>query len=78
MRAGRWRDYINNEFLALGVPVDLAALPHVESSYNPNARSNVGASGIWQFTRSTGRRFLRIDHVIDERNDPFAATRADS
>ena len=76
MRAGRWRDYINNEFLALGVPVDLAALPHVESSYNPNARSNVGASGIWQFTRSTGRRFMRIDHVIDERNDPFAATRA--
>ncbi len=76
MRAGRWRDYINNEFLALGVPVDLAALPHVESSYNPNARSNVGASGIWQFTRSTGRRFMRIDHVIDERNDPFSATRA--
>ena len=76
MRAGRWRDYINNEFLALGVPVDLAALPHVESSYNPNARSNVGASGIWQFTRSTGRRFMQIDHVIDERNDPFAATRA--
>jgi membrane-bound lytic murein transglycosylase D len=76
IRAGRWRDYINNEFLALGVPVDLAALPHVESSYNPNARSNVGASGIWQFTRSTGRRFMRIDHVIDERNDPFAATRA--
>ena len=76
MRAGRWRDYINNEFVALGVPVDLAALPHVESSYNPNARSNVGASGIWQFTRSTGRRFMRIDHVIDERNDPFSATRA--
>jgi len=76
MRAGRWRDFINSEFLALGVPVDLAALPHVESSYNPNARSNVGASGIWQFTRSTGRRFMRIDHVIDERNDPFAATRA--
>ena len=76
MRAGRWRDFINSEFLAIGVPVDLAALPHVESSYNPYARSNVGASGIWQFTRSTGRRFMRIDHVIDERNDPFAATRA--
>ena len=76
MRAGRWRDFINSEFLALGVPVDLAALPHVESSYNPNARSNVGASGIWQFTRSTGRRFMRIDHVVDERNDPFFATRA--
>jgi len=76
IRAGRWRGYIEKEFAALGVPFELAALPHVESSYNPDARSHVGASGIWQFTRSTGRRFMRIDHVIDERNDPFAATRA--
>ena len=74
-RSGRWRDFIEAEFAALGVPVELAALPHVESSYNPNARSHVGASGIWQFTRSTGRRFMRVDHVIDERNDPFEATR---
>ena len=74
-RSGRWRDFIEAEFAALGVPAELAALPHVESSYNPDARSHVGASGIWQFTRSTGRRFMRVDHVIDERNDPYAATR---
>jgi membrane-bound lytic murein transglycosylase D len=76
IRAGRWRPYIEDELRAVGVPVELAALPHVESSYNPDARSNVGASGIWQFTRSTGRRYMRIDHVVDERNDPFLATRA--
>ncbi len=75
-RSGRWRDYVDEQFSALGVPVDIAALPHVESSYDPAARSHVGASGIWQFTRSTGRRFMRVDHVVDERNDPFAATRA--
>ncbi len=75
-RSGRWRDYIENELRALGVPVELAALPHVESSYNPNALSHVGASGIWQFTRSTGRRFMQIDHVLDERNDPWEASRA--
>ena len=75
-RSGRWRDYVNEQFTLLGVPIDLAALPHVESSYNPEARSHVGASGIWQFTRSTGRRYMRVDHVVDERNDPFAATRA--
>jgi len=73
-RSGRWRSFIESEFTALGVPLEIAALPHVESSYNPDARSHVGASGIWQFTRSTGRRFMRVDHVIDERNDPFAAT----
>ena len=75
-RSGRWRAYVNEQLTALGVPIDIAALPHVESSYNPNARSHVGASGIWQFTRSTGRRFMRVDHVVDERNDPFVATRA--
>ena len=75
-RSGRWREHVNREFTALGVPIEIAALPHVESSYNPDARSHVGASGIWQFTRSTGRRFMRVDHVVDERNDPFTATRA--
>ncbi len=75
-RSGRWRAFIEREFAAQGVPLELAALPHVESSYNPAARSHVGASGIWQFTRSTAHRFMRVDHVLDERNDPFAATRA--
>ena len=75
-RSGRWRNHVNSEFIRLGVPTALAALPHVESSYNPDARSHVGASGIWQFTRSTGRRFLQVDHILDERNDPFLATTA--
>jgi len=73
-RAGLYRDYINEEFKQLGIPIALAALPHVESSYDLNARSNAGASGIWQFTRGTGRRFMQVDHVLDERNDPFLAT----
>jgi membrane-bound lytic murein transglycosylase D len=73
-RAGRYRAHVHAEFAKLGVPVGLAALPHVESSYNPEARSHVGASGIWQFTRDTGRRFMRVDHVLDERNDPYIAT----
>ena len=75
-RAGRYRAHVHNEFTKLGVPIELAALPHVESSYNPDARSHVGASGIWQFTRSTARRFLQVDHVLDERNDPYIATKA--
>ncbi|MBT8084766.1 MAG: LysM peptidoglycan-binding domain-containing protein [Woeseia sp.] len=73
-RAGRWRSHVRNTFARLNVPLEIAALPHVESSYNPAARSHVGASGIWQFTRGTGRRFMRVDHVLDERNDPYAAT----
>ncbi len=73
-RAGRYRTHVTTEFRKLGIPIELAALPHVESSYNPDARSSVGASGIWQFTRGTGLRYLQIDHILDERNDPYIAT----
>tara|TARA_R110002095_G_scaffold116935_2_gene102009 strand:+ start:2623 stop:4671 length:2049 start_codon:yes stop_codon:yes gene_type:complete len=76
VRSGRWQPFIKQEFKALGIPTELASLPHVESSFRPDAASHAGASGLWQFTRSTGRRFMRIDHVVDERLDPFLATRA--
>ncbi|MGH8497177.1 MAG: LysM peptidoglycan-binding domain-containing protein [Gammaproteobacteria bacterium] len=75
-RSGAWVSYIRNAFEEAGLPPELAALPHVESSFNPAAWSHVGAAGMWQFTRSTGRRYMRIDHVVDERLDPFASTLA--
>lgn len=74
IRSGRWMPHILQTLKQEGLPEELAALPHVESSFNPNAYSFVGAAGMWQFTRSTGRRFMRVDHVIDERMDPFMAT----
>lgn len=55
------------------VPQELTRLPLVESAFDLSARSKVGASGVWQFMRSTGKRFLRIDKGIDERNDPIIA-----
>jgi membrane-bound lytic murein transglycosylase D len=76
IRSGAWRDYIDRVMVERGIPVELGALPHVESSYNPRAYSRVGAAGLWQFTRSTGRRYLRVDHVVDERLDPARATLA--
>ena len=76
IRAGAWRDYIHATLSERGVPTELAALPHVESSYNPKAYSRIGAAGLWQFTRDTGRRYLRVDLVVDERMDPFKSTEA--
>lgn len=75
-RSGAWEAYIRRAFAARGMPEDLAVLPHVESSFNPNAYSKVGAAGMWQFIPATGRRYLRIDHVVDERLDPYVATDA--
>ncbi len=74
IRAGAWEDYIRQTLTDMDLPVELVALPHVESSYNPLAYSRVGAAGMWQLTRSTGRRYLRVDSVVDERLDPFRAT----
>ncbi len=74
IRSGNWIDVVRQIMIDRQVPVELAALPHVESSFNPRAYSHVGAAGLWQFTRSTGRRYLRIDNVVDERMDPEKAT----
>ena len=76
VRSGAWRDHIADTFGKMGLPRELAALPHVESSFNTYAYSKVGAAGMWQFMRSTGRRFLRIDAVVDERLDPYRSTEA--
>jgi membrane-bound lytic murein transglycosylase D len=76
VRSGAWRDHIAATFQRQGLPAELAALPHVESSFNTYAYSKVGAAGMWQFMRSTGRRFLRIDNTIDERLDPYRASEA--
>lgn len=76
VRSGTWRDYIEKTLERAGLPRELAVLPHVESSFDPDAYSKVGAAGMWQFTRSTGMRFMRIDHIVDERRDPFLSTLA--
>jgi len=76
MRAGTWEAHIGEVLANLGLPAQIAALPHVESSFDPGAYSKVGAAGLWQFMRSTGRRFMRIDPAVDERMDPFRATEA--
>lgn len=75
-RSGRWEGFIRDTFAQRGLPLELTALPHVESSYNPTAGSHVGARGLWQFMPATGRLFMRVDHLVDERLDPYRATEA--
>lgn len=74
VRSGAWDEHVRQVFSERGLPTELALLPHVESSYNPKAYSHRGAAGLWQFMRPTGRRYLRIDRVVDERMDPYQST----
>ncbi len=76
VRSGAYMSQIKSIFISHGLPEDLAYLPHVESSFNPNAFSKFGAAGMWQFTHGTGKEFLRIDYIIDERRDPILSARA--
>ncbi len=76
IRSGAWETHIAETLANRGLPAELAVLPHVESSFNPAAYSKVGAAGLWQFMRSTGRRYMRIDSSVDDRLDPFRATEA--
>ena len=76
MRASIWESHISRTLSQRGVPGEIAALPHVESSFNPAAYSKVGAAGLWQFMPSTARRYMRVDSLVDERMDPFTATEA--
>jgi membrane-bound lytic murein transglycosylase D len=76
IRSGAYIEKMRQIFRDAGLPEDLAYLPHVESSFNPKAYSKFGAAGVWQFTRSTGRRFMTIGYTVDERRDPILSSYA--
>ena len=76
IRSGKYLAEMKKIFRRYGLPEGLAYLPHVESSFNYKAYSKFGAAGVWQFTRSTGKRFMTVDYTLDERRDPIQATHA--
>lgn len=74
IRSGAYRAHIERVAGSMGLPLELAVLPHVESSFHPGAVSSAAATGMWQFVRETARRFMRVDTLVDERLDPYQAT----
>src|SRR6202030_4660691 len=76
LRAQAYEVNISRVLADRGVPAEIGALPHVESSFNPAAYSRVGAAGLWQFMPGTARRYMRVDGLVDQRMDPYSATEA--
>jgi membrane-bound lytic murein transglycosylase D len=75
-RSGAYERELRAILRQFGLPEELVYLPHVESSFVSRVYSKQGATGMWQFMRETGNHYLVIDDVLDERLDPFKATRA--
>jgi hypothetical protein len=75
VRSGRYVEEFRQIVKNAGVPEELALLPLVESSFE-NVRSKAGAMGMWQFTRGTGKQYLKISSKVDERLDPIKSAKA--
>jgi len=65
---------IKEKMNRLGLPMDLAYLPHLESGFNSRAKSKVGAAGMWQLMPETARQYMKVTAQQDDRLHPELAT----
>jgi len=76
-RGAPYMHYVVERLEERDMPLELALLPMIESSYNPMAVSRAQAVGLWQFIPSTGTHFnLRQTNFYDGRRDITASTNA--
>ena len=75
--AAPYLHYIVEQVEARDMPLEIALIPAVESGFNPDARSSMQASGLWQFMPMTAEyRGLRTTALYDGRKDVIASTEA--
>ena len=67
---------LKRAFRAEGVPAELVWQAEAESSFNPDARSPVGAAGLYQFMPATAQQFGLSLSPEDERLDAIKNARA--
>jgi membrane-bound lytic murein transglycosylase D len=69
--------HIISKLEANNMPLELALLPAIESSFNPFSYSNQHASGLWQFIPPTAKSLnLKQDSWYDGRRDIIKSTKA--
>ncbi|WP_081297428.1 MULTISPECIES: transglycosylase SLT domain-containing protein [unclassified Gilliamella] len=67
--------YIINQLRKNNLPVELALIPLIESSYDPMATSPAQAAGLWQFVPITAKEYgLKQSNYFDGRRDLIAST----
>ena len=73
-RLALYKPYVEEVLKRHGMPPALTALAMTESLFNLRAMSKAGAYGCWQFLKGTGKEYLHLNALIDERRDPIVAT----
>lgn len=71
-RSNKYLPMIMDNLESMDMPLELAYLPHVESSFNPLANSRVGAKGMWQIMSKTGKLYGMRNK--SDLYDPYRAT----
>lgn len=77
-RMENYRAMVETKITVYQVPMELMAVPIIESGYQNLAQDHApGSAGIWQFIPSTARTYgLRVDSQVDERMNPELLTDA--
>jgi membrane-bound lytic murein transglycosylase D len=70
LRSRYYRPTMERIFRTAGLPPELVTLAQVESGFHGGSRSSAGAVGIWQFTRDTGKHYMKITRYHDDRLIP--------
>nr|WP_314263442.1 murein transglycosylase D [uncultured Moellerella sp.] len=77
LRAEPYMYWIVDEIKDRSLPMELALVPIIESSFNPKATSSAQAAGLWQIVPITARSYgLKQDQWVDDRRDLSASTKA--
>ena len=75
-RARPYLYFIVEEVAQRGMPMEIALLPSIESSFDPYAFSHAGASGLWQLMPGTASSYgLQDTWWYDSRRDIFKSTK---
>ncbi|OPX26700.1 MAG: hypothetical protein B1H05_01855 [Candidatus Cloacimonas sp. 4484_140] len=76
-RTTKYFPVIENILTENGLDDDIKYLAVAESYLSPLAHSSAGATGFWQFMKSTAKYYdIEMNQFVDQRRDIFASTRA--
>jgi hypothetical protein len=76
-RSYQAKPWVEEQLIARGMPLFIFFVAFIESGFDANAVSKMGAVGPWQFMPATGAKYgLKINDQVDERKDLRKSTKA--